>query len=69
MFGLGGELAKEVAFVFMFCYYFVQAHFVMFCGLLGSLSIKLLYKIAYFFKIWTHFAIKIFVCLIRATVG
>ena len=27
MFGLGGELAKEVAFVFMFCYYFVQAHF------------------------------------------
>ena len=28
MFGLGGELAKEVAFVFMFCYYFVQAHFV-----------------------------------------
>ena len=25
MFGLGGELAKEVAFTFMFCYYFVQA--------------------------------------------
>ena len=43
MFGLGGELAKEVAFVFMFCYYFVQAHFVMFSGLLGSLSIKVLY--------------------------
>ena len=41
--GEGGELAKEVAFVFMFCYYFVQAHFVMFSGLLGSLSIKLLY--------------------------
>ena len=40
MFGLGGELAKEVAFVFMFDYYFVQAHFVMFSGLLGSLSIK-----------------------------
>ena len=31
----GGELAKEVDFVFMFCYYFVQAHFVMFSGLLG----------------------------------
>ena len=23
MFGFGGQLAKEVAFVFMFCYYFV----------------------------------------------
>ena len=60
MFGLGGELAKEVDFVFMFCYYFVQAHFVMFSGLLGPLSIKLLYLTAYFFKIWTHFVIKIF---------
>ena len=55
MFGLGGELAKEVAFVFMFCYYFEQAYFVMFSGLLGPLSIKLLYYTAYFFKIWTHF--------------
>ena len=55
MFGSGGELAKEVAFVFMFCYYFVQAHFVMFSGLLGSLSIKVLYKTAYFFQIWTRF--------------
>ena len=43
MFGLGGELAKEMDFVFMFCYYFVEAHFVIFSGLLGSLSIKLLY--------------------------
>ena len=50
MFGLGGELAKEVAFVFIFCYYFEQAHFVMFSGLLGPLSIKLLYYTAYFFK-------------------
>ena len=40
MFGLGGELSKEVTFVFMFCYYFVQAHFVMFSGLLGSLFYK-----------------------------
>ena len=60
MFGLGGELAKEVDFVFMFCYYFVQAHFVMFSGLLGSLSIKLLYFTAYFFKIWTRFCNKNF---------
>ena len=43
MFGSGGELAKEVAFVFTFCYYFVHANFVMFSGLLGSLSIKVLY--------------------------
>ena len=60
MFGLGGELAKEVAFVFILSYHFEQAHFVMFSGLLGPLSIKLLYYTAYFFKIWTHFAIKIF---------
>ena len=49
MFGLGGELTKEVAFVFIFFYYFGQAHFVMFSGLLGPLSIKLLYYTAYFF--------------------
>ena len=55
MFGLGGELLKEVDFAFMHCYYFVQAHFVMFSGLLGPLSIKLLYFIAYFFKIWARF--------------
>ena len=53
--GGGGELAKEVDFVFMFCYYFVQAHFVMFSGLLGLHSIKLLYFTAYFFKIWARF--------------
>ena len=62
MFGLGGELSKEVAFVFILLYYFVKAHFVMFSGLLGPLSIKLLYYTAYVFKIWTHFATKIFVC-------
>ena len=62
MFGLGGELAKEVAFVFILLYYFVKAHFVMFSGLLGPLSINLLYYTAYFFKIWTRFATKIFVC-------
>ena len=49
MFVWGGELAKEVAFVFIFLYYFEQAHFVMFSGLLGPLSIKLLYFTAYFF--------------------
>ena len=69
MFGLGGELAKEVVFVFMFYYYFVQAHFVMFSGLLGPISIKLLYHAAFFFKIWTHFAIKFFVVLPNLQVG
>ena len=47
----------------MFCYHFVQAHFVMFSGLLGPFSIKLLYFTAYFFKIWARFAIKLFVVL------
>ena len=60
MFGLGEELAKEVAFVFILLYYFVKAHFVMFSGLLGPLSIKLLYYTAYFFKIWTPFCNQIF---------
>ena len=50
MFGLGGELVKEVDFAFMLCYYFVQAHFVLFSGLLGPLSMKLLYFTAYFFQ-------------------
>ena len=58
--GWGGELLKEVDFEFMLCYYFVQAHFVMFSGLLGPLSIKLLYFTAYFFKIWARFCNKNF---------
>ena len=63
MFGLGGELAKEVAFVFILLYHFEQAHFVMFSGLLGPLSIKLLYYTTYFFsKFGPVFATKIFVC-------
>ena len=63
MFGLGGELAKEVAFVFILSYHFEQAHFLMFSGFLGPLSIKLLYYTTYFFKIWTLFATKIFAVL------
>ena len=55
MFGLGGELSKEVAYVFILLYYFLKAHFVMFSGLMGPLSIKLLYFTAYFFKIWARF--------------
>ena len=39
-----------------FCFYFEQAHFVMFNGLLIVCFVKLLYYTAYFFKIWTHFA-------------
>ena len=50
MFGLGGELSKEVAFVFILLYHFEKAHFVMFSGLLGTLSIKLLYYATYFFS-------------------
>ena len=58
--GGGGELEKEVDCVFMFCYYFVQSHFVMFSGLLDPLSIKLLYFTAYFFKIWARFCNQTF---------
>ena len=50
MFGLGGELSKEVDFVFILLYYFVKAHFVMFSGLLGPLYIKLLYYTACLFS-------------------
>ena len=56
----GEELVKEVDFAFMLCYYFVQAHFVMFSGLLGPFSIKLLYFTAYFFKIWARFCNQTF---------
>ena len=68
MFGLGGELAKEVAFVFMFCYYFEQAYFMMFSGLLGSLSIKLLYYTVYFFQNLDPFCNKNF-CVFCLTLG
>ena len=36
MLGLGGELAKEVNFVFMSCNYYVQAHFCAVQWLAGS---------------------------------
>ena len=67
MFGLGGDLAKEVDFVFILVYYFVQAHFVMFSGLLGPLSIKLLYFTAYFFKIWTRFCKPKILCVLPSS--
>ena len=68
MFGLGGELAKEVAFVFIILYHFEEAHFVMLSGLLGPLSIKLLYFTAYFFKIWARFCNQNF-CVFCLTCG
>ena len=64
MFGLGGELAKEVAFAFMLCYYFVQAHFVMFSGLLGPLSIKLLYFTTYLFSKFGPILQSKFLCVL-----
>ena len=62
MLGLGGELAKEVAFVFIFLLLFSVSLFCDVKWLAGSLSIKLLYYTTYFFKIWTRFATKLFVC-------
>ena len=63
MHGLGGELAKEVNFVFMSCYYYVQAHFLMFSGLLGPLSIKLLYYSLLFQNLDPFLQQKLFVVL------
>ena len=62
--GGGGELAKEVDCVFMFCYYFKQAHFVMFSGLLGPPFYKavILYSLL-FSKFGPVFSTKLFVVL------
>ena len=67
MFGLGGELSNEVDFVFILLYYFVQAHFVMFSGLLGPLSIKLLYHAAFFFKNLDPFLQPKFFCVLPSS--
>ena len=56
--GGGGRISKGSGFCIYI--YFVQAHFLMFSGLLGPLSIKLLYFTAYFFKIWTRFCNQTF---------
>ena len=63
-FGLGGELAKEVAFAFMFCYYFEQVYFVMFNGLPVFLFVKLLYYTTCFLKNCTHFFFFFVFCLV-----
>ena len=62
MFGLGGELAKKVAFVFIFCYYFEQAHFVMFSGLLGPLFYKAVILYSLLFQNLDPFCNQNFVC-------
>ena len=55
MFGLGGELAKELDFVFMFCYYFVQAHFCDVQWLAGSPFYKAVIPYNLFFLIFGPF--------------
>ena len=65
MFGLGGELVKEVAFVFIFLLLFCASPFCDVQWLAGSpfYKVVILYNLFFFFfKIWTHFATKIFVC-------
>ena len=47
-----------------FCYYFEQAHFVMFSGLLGPFSIKLLYFTAYFCSKFGPFLQPKFLCVV-----
>ena len=51
----GGELAKEVPFIYVFVTILSKPIFVMFSGFLIFLFVKLLYYIAYFFKNCTHF--------------
>ena len=64
--GWGGRISKGSDFEFMLCFcnyallLFCASHFVMFSGLLGPLSIKLLYFTACFFKIWTRFCNQTF---------
>ena len=65
--GWGGDLAKEVAFVFILLYNFVKAHFVMFSGLVGPLSIKLLYHAAFFFKNLDPFLQPKFLCVLPSS--
>ena len=67
MFRLGGKLSKEVAFVFILLYYFVQAHFFMFSGLLGPVSINLLYHAALFFKNLDPFLQPKFLCVLPSS--
>ena len=54
--GGGGEVSEGSDMYLGFCFYFEQAHFVMFSGLLVVLFVKLLYCTTYFFQNWTHFA-------------
>ena len=62
--GWGGRISKGSNFAFMLCYYFVQAHFVMFNGLLGPFFYKavILYSLL-FQNLDPFFAIKLFVVL------
>ena len=62
MFGLGGELAKEVTFVSYFCYYFEKAHFFMFSGLLGPLFYKVGILYSLLFQNLDPFCNQNFVC-------
>ena len=53
--GGGGEVSEGSGIYLCFCYYFEQAHFVMFSVLLVFLFVKLLYYTTYFFKNCTLF--------------
>ena len=69
MFGLGGRVIEGsgfciYSFVFIILYHFEQAHFVMFSGLLGPLSIKLLYNTTYFFSKYRPILQPKFLCVV-----
>ena len=52
-----------------FCYYFEEAHFVLFSGLLVFLFVKLLYYTAYFLKKIEPFLHQIFFLVFCLTRG
>ena len=60
--GGGGEVSEGSGMYLCFCYYFEQAQFVMFSGLLVVLFVKLLYYTAYFFENNTHFFVFCLAC-------
>ena len=64
MFGLGGELAKEVAFVFMFCCYFEQAHFCYVQWLAGFPFYKAVILYNLLFQNLDPFCKKNFLCVV-----
>ena len=62
---VGGRVSEGSGIYLCFCYYFEQAHFVMFSGLLVFLFVKLLYYTTYFFKNCILFFVFCLACRLK----